>query len=203
MAETIAKATNIDILGIDYISTDISRSYIETKGAINEYNHTPGLFILESVIKQKEIIYEICREIIGKDVGRIPLVIIITSDYKISQIKEQLKNKITDDTVGWVCDNIAYIGQFPLRIYDTSGWSNVSTLLRQKTVEKAVVVCSVEEVSQKGLPVDKANTLYLDNAVNMTNDWQMIINKAALKVSKYSEIEKLIPRIITNFKNNS
>lgn len=42
MAEAIAAALRMDALGVDYITTDISRSWREVPGAVIEVNETPG-----------------------------------------------------------------------------------------------------------------------------------------------------------------
>ena len=42
MAESIAAAFRMDALGIDFLTTDISRSWRETGGAVIEVNETPG-----------------------------------------------------------------------------------------------------------------------------------------------------------------
>ncbi len=43
MAERVAAVTGLDIVGVDFISTDISRSYLENGGGICEINVGPGL----------------------------------------------------------------------------------------------------------------------------------------------------------------
>ncbi len=43
MAERVAAVTGLDIVGVDFISTDISRSYLENGGEICEINVGPGL----------------------------------------------------------------------------------------------------------------------------------------------------------------
>ena len=43
MAETIAQATGLDIIGIDFLSSDISRPFSEVRCGINEINIRPGL----------------------------------------------------------------------------------------------------------------------------------------------------------------
>ena len=42
MAEAIAAALRMDALGIDYLTTDVSRSWREVSGAVIEINETPG-----------------------------------------------------------------------------------------------------------------------------------------------------------------
>jgi cyanophycin synthetase len=42
MAESIAAAFRMDALGIDFLTTDVSRSWRETGGAVIEVNQTPG-----------------------------------------------------------------------------------------------------------------------------------------------------------------
>ena len=187
MAELIAQASNIATLGVDYITTDISKPYTETNGAVTEYNHYPGLSFLEYISNPKESFYQILN--IGS--GRIPLIIAIIDTSHFSQIQKWLMCNVQDQRIGWVCGNNVQIGQFPLHTTDTHGWQTVKMLLRQKTLEKALIICSPEEIIQKGLPVDKADHICI-SGINMSPGWNAVLQNTSPNIKTFNAVSSLL-----------
>ena len=187
MSELIAQSSGIATLGVDYITTDISKPYYEVDGAITEYNHLPSSGLVSFLANPKDSL----RKILNIGSGRIPVVVAIIDSSRITQAQNWCKKNIQDKTVGWACVDDVYIGQLPLQVTDTSGWEIAKILLRNKTVEKALFICSDEEIMIKGLPVDKAEYIFI-NDINLTYEWDKVINKSAKKVKMFSDIESLL-----------
>lgn len=189
MAETVAKLSAIDTLGIDYISTDISKSFLETKGAINEYNHTPSLKLFEPLKNFK--MTNIVKRILGDNIGRIPFNLIITDDKNLEVFKEWLKKQNIPDGVGCLCDNLIQIGKFPLCSYDNIGWTSVKTILRNRDVEKVIVVCTINEIINKGLPVDKCDVIFLDHKIEFSENWLKVLTQSTSKLEKFDTLDNI------------
>ena len=187
MAELIAQTSNIATLGVDYITTDISKPYYETDGAVTEYNHLPSLKLTYFLQNTKDILNNILN--IGS--GRIPLVIAIINTSKISQVQNWCKKNIHDQAAGWVCAESVYVGQLPLQVTETTGWNGVRMLLRNKTIQKMFIICSDEETMEKGLPVDKTDCICMHDA-NLTSEWENVIDKSTSQVRKFTDIENLL-----------
>ncbi|MBN2824817.1 MAG: ATP-grasp domain-containing protein [Campylobacterales bacterium] len=188
MAEILAQVTQIDVLAIDYITTDISKSFHEVSGGICEYNHYPGLGSLEAWSNETLTPLEVARTIIGYDVARVPIHLIIADSHLVAQIQNWLKSNIADSSIGWLCNHEAYLGELQLTIYNQEGWEPVKLLLRQKTLAKAVVVTTQEEIMQKGMPLDKFDIIYCNR---LDDEWYSVLEKATQKLKEFKQTEQL------------
>ena len=188
MAESIARVTHIDILAIDYISADINESFHEIKSAICEYNHFPGLGSLKQMGGSLHTSLEVARALIGDDVGRIPIALVIMENLNLEQINDWFVNNIKESNVGYMCGNKAAVGMLVLNTYESQGWNGVKTLLRQKTVEQVFLVCAKEEIFEKGLPVDRFDTIFYEQ---ITDDWLLVLENATTRLQKYSRLDAL------------
>ena len=188
MAEAIAEITKIDMLGIDYITTDLSKSFRETDGAICEFNHYPGLASLD-LWGSKPNRLKVARQIIGENIGRIPVNLIVANETHIGQLHSWFQKNIIQDVYGWICNNSAYIGQLPLNVYELSDWSGVKMLLTHKRLEKLYIICSFQEIMDKGLPLDKFDKIYVDN--NIQGDWEEVCQNATLSFTSFTRVDEL------------
>ncbi|MCF6340747.1 MAG: ATP-grasp domain-containing protein [Sulfurimonas sp.] len=187
MAELIAYTSGIATLGVDYITTDISKPYSMVFGAVTEYNHYPDLALVNFLPNPKNTLEKILN--IGS--GRIPLIIAVVNNSKFSQVQNWCKKNFQHQTTGWVCGESVYVGQLPLSLTTTNGWESVEMLLRNKRVENILIVCSDEQIMQKGLPVDKADFIYTHN-IDLATEWNQVIQKSTSNVKDFDDIEDLL-----------
>ncbi len=183
IAETIAEITKIDVLGIDYISKDIQKPYCQGHGAITEFNHyidSESLNLLETDIYPLE------------KCSRIQVDLIIIDKDSINSI-ENLLEKNDNASLGWCTNKKIYVGKLPLNNDNVNGWERVKVLLRQKTLSKAIIVCSVDEIITKGLPLDKFNTIHCIR--NIDKEWYKVLEASSYKVKTFEHIEQVFKRL--------
>lgn len=162
MSEELAKITNIAILGIDYITTDITKPFYETGGAITEFNHYISLSS-SSFYDDKNIFFE---KIFGETPTRIPIVVIVIERKEQVLVSKYLKENININSLGFLCNQELYIGKRKLNTNSCLFNSLLKILLRQKSLENAIIVCTKEELLEKNLVLDKVDIIYeysLDN----------------------------------------
>lgn len=188
MAESIAKVAHIDVLAIDYITSDISKSFHEIKSAICEYNHFPGLGSLKLLGGSLYTSLEVARIFIGDDVGRIPIFLVVVENSHLEQIHTWFINNIKENNVGYKCGDKVAVGKLALNTYESQAWNSVKMLLRQKTVEKIFLVCSKEEILEKGLPVDRLNAIFYEQ---IADDWLAVFDNATTRLQRYNQLDAL------------
>lgn len=174
IAQTIAKVTHIDILGIDYISKDITKPYSFGHGAITEFNHYLD-FDLLNLVKTSLNTLEQC--------GRIPVQLLIITKNEMIKVEKYLKQNI-DEYTGWCNQHKAFLGTLPLRIYNNKGWEIVKSLLRHQTLKKIIIVASFDEIKNIGLPLDRFDTIYYSE---IDNDWLSVLEKTTNKLKKFDQ----------------
>lgn len=160
MAETIARALHLDAVGIDFKTTDVSRSWREGNAAVIEVNATPGLgdVLAERVIAQK-----------FKDDGRVPAVLVLESAAECSSlIAAQLSGRGLH--VGETGPELTRLGdeqrfrspaQLPVRI---------KALLLDPACEALVVRATPEEIEQHGLPYAKFGLVVIGASTTISED---------------------------------
>lgn len=149
MSEIIAKSFNIRMLGIDYITSDISKSPRAMSGGIVEINTTPGLDIFIAAGWSLEDAGSLC---ISPNSGSIPKALLIVSDENFEDWKQSLSNAALQFDIGWAGKDFAGFHGLEFDVHPRSGWAGVQTILSQRTVRDAIVLAKVSEIYQFGLP---------------------------------------------------
>lgn len=163
MAEELAKVTNIAILGIDYITSDITKPFYKTNGAVTEFNHYISLSSADFYY-DKQVFFE---KIFGTLPSRIPVVLFIVDKKKQKLFLENLKNNIDENTFGIICNHKIYLGNYNLKVINYSFDSSIKILLRQKSLEKAILVCEEKEILIKEIIIDNFTSVYAHNCSNL------------------------------------
>lgn len=187
MAEQIAEITGIATMGIDFISTDITKSFKDNKSIITEFNHLPGLLFFDYIKNSNKIFLDTLN--IGN--GRIQIDVIISNKNMIKKIDDYYLDKELDICTGWVSNEKIYLGQLPLEIKKFSGWENVNMLLRHKKLERLLIICTDDDILIKGLPVNTIDNIYTYEE-NLKKDWKELISNYSNKVFEFDTIENLL-----------
>lgn len=187
MAELIAQASGIVNLGVDYMTTDIGLPYHQAGGAVIEFNHHADLKLFNFLPKPKRML----RQVLNIGSGRVPVVVVILSELELASAQKYYNENIEEASVGWASADTAYIGALPLKIQENSGWESVKILFRNKSVAKALIVCSDNQIMEKGLPVDKADCICM-HEVNLSPAWHEVVKSATAKVKTFNDSKGLL-----------
>jgi cyanophycin synthetase len=153
MAELLAAATGLRTAGIDYITTDISRSHDEVGGGFIEVNAVPRLRLLMSGGIAEE---EVGSALLGELPGRIPATLLIGPKEAVPALKNRVAERVAPRgnaaavSAGW-----AQIGAVELPVARLDAFSAVSAVLRHRTVSELTILWSLQDVEEFGLPVDQ------------------------------------------------
>lgn len=154
MAEQLARAVGFRCVGIDYITPDISREPSDAGGGVIEINATPGATVLLAAGLDEE---EIGALILGDRPGRIPATLLLVPEAILDEVSGAAEQFATLARSGHaaVCGETAWIGDYVIRRAGQSRIDLVTAVLRHPTVERLLLVWSMEEMVRVGLPLDR------------------------------------------------
>ncbi|MCC3861326.1 hypothetical protein [Pseudemcibacter aquimaris] len=156
MAEDICKTFRLDSVGIDMISTDISKSWRDN-GAIIEVNAYPG-----SVLAFGDRIME---NYFGETQGRIDTTLFIADHHEIA-LNYYKSNLEKHDKCGFACHEFAMFESGRLsQLHDTLA-NNCQTLVLNKSCDAIVVSLRADDLMKTGLPLDYFDRCIVDKNVN-------------------------------------
>jgi len=154
MAIDVARAFRINIMGLDFMTRDISRSWKE-QGVIIEINTTPG--ILEELAHA-----QLVEKFQSRNWGRIPCILMLDLEpaqrSRILENYSQYEYGLVDN--GEVKFRDRSRGKQLKSVYDKA-----FVLLTDPHCEAICIACSASDVQETGLPVDKFDVIYLNKAL--------------------------------------
>lgn len=200
MVENLSRVTKIAILGVDYITTDISKPFYETKGVITEFNHYINLASADFFYDRKIFF----KKLFGILPSRVPFFILVVDDINIQkQIIKFLRNNIKDKGIGFFNYDELYVDDLKLDSLNSNFISKIEILLRQSNLEKGIVICNQEELFFKKFPLDKVEGVYTFN--NKIINLKKKINFKTFESKNFKDLEKLLEysleKLAINFKN--
>ncbi|NEQ50867.1 MAG: cyanophycin synthetase [Leptolyngbya sp. SIO3F4] len=155
LAERVSRIIDLDIAGIDVITTDISKPLREADGAILEVNAAPGLrmHLAPSEGVARNVAAPIVQMLFPPDTPtRVPIVAVTGTNGKttttrlIAHIARQVY-----DAVGFTTTDGIYIGDHLLEKGDTTGPQSARMILQDPTVEMAVLETARGGILRSGL----------------------------------------------------
>jgi len=161
MAEAVSRNAQVYALGIDYITTDITRSWVETQGAIIEINLGPGLDLhIISGIGEAEI----GMAVLGDGVGRIPVAVVIAPVAEQAALLARFRAAL-DPSPEWRCGVLGngemMVGSTRLAPVGKSSHIHVRQLLQNRDCDAALLCVTPESVTAVGFPVDRCQLTVL------------------------------------------
>lgn len=167
MAERIAKIVGLDICGIDIMTTDITQPLPDTRGAVLEVNAAPGFrmhLAPTSGLPRNVAAHVIDMLYPAGETARIPIIAITGTNGKttttrlISHIARMKGYK-----VGYTTTDGVYIQNRLLMTGDCTGPSSAEFVLKDPTVNFAVLECARGGLLRAGLGFKKCNVGIVTN----------------------------------------
>ena len=161
IAQRAAKIIGLDIAGIDIVTSDISRPLKETKGVIVEVNAAPGfrMHASPSMGLPRNIGASVLEMLFPNDApSRIPIVAVTGTNGKttttrlIAHIYRQ-----TDKVVGFTATDGIYIQEYLVEQGDNTGPYSAGAILRDPTVEVAILETARGGMLRSGLAFDSCD----------------------------------------------
>ena len=168
MAERISKIIDLDICGIDIMTTDISQPLSETGGAVLEVNAGPGFRM--HLAPTKGLPRNVAAPVVDKlfphkgDKGRIPIVAITGTNGKTttSRLIAHIA-KMSGYRVGYTTSDGVYIQNRILMKGDCTGPQSTEFVLKDPTVNFAVLECARGGILRAGLGFSKCDIAIVTN----------------------------------------
>lgn len=156
LVERIAKTLDLDIVGIDLLIPDISSSWISSKAAICEVNAQPQVGNSDT----PEIYEDILKQLVTNN-GEIEIL------YYISDSKDDIKgiDKLfkSKDSIGISSRLGNFLGQRQLALPNNDFYSHSSSIIHDKSIDKALVCASMKDLVQTGFPHNSCDLVIIDN----------------------------------------
>jgi cyanophycin synthetase len=168
MAERISKIIDLDICGIDIMTTDISKPISETGGAVLEVNAGPGFRM--HLAPTSGLPRNVAAPVIDKlfpvkgDTGRIPIIATSGTNGKTTTTRLIAHiAKMTGYRVGYTTSDGVYIQNRLLMKGDCTGPASTEFVLRDPTVNFAVLECARGGLLRAGLGFKKCDVAVVTN----------------------------------------
>ena len=168
MAERISKIIDLDICGIDIMTTDITQPLSETGGAVLEVNAGPGfrMHLAPTTGLPRNVAAPVIDKLFPNlgDTGRIPIVAITGTNGKTttSRLVAHIA-KMKGYRVGYTTSDGVYIQNRLLMKGDCTGPASAEFVLKDPTVNFAVLECARGGLLRAGLGFKKCDVAIVTN----------------------------------------
>ena len=168
MAERISKIIDLDICGIDIMTTDISQPLNETGGAVLEVNAGPGfrMHLAPTTGLPRNVAAPVVDKLFPQqgDTGRIPIVAITGTNGKTTTTRLIAHMaKMKGYRVGYTTSDGVYIQNRLLMKGDCTGPASSEFVLKDPTVNFAVLECARGGLLRAGLGFKKCDVGIVTN----------------------------------------
>jgi len=168
MCERISKIIDLDICGIDIMTTDISKPLEETGGAVLEVNAGPGfrMHLAPTTGLPRNVAAPVVDKLFPKqgDTGRIPIIAITGTNGKTTTTRLIAHMaKMKGYRVGYTTSDGVYIQNRLLMKGDCTGPASAEFVLKDPTVNFAVLECARGGLLRAGLGFKKCDVGIVTN----------------------------------------
>lgn len=168
MAERISKIIDLDICGIDVMTSDISKPLNETGGAVLEVNAGPGfrMHLAPTTGLPRNVAAPVVDKLFPTkgDTGRIPIVAITGTNGKTTTTRLIAHMaKMKGFRVGYTTSDGVYIQNSMLMEGDCTGPASAEFVLKDPTVNFAVLECARGGLLRAGLGFKRCDVAIVTN----------------------------------------
>lgn len=168
MAERISKIIDLDICGIDIMTTDISQPLEDTGGAVLEVNAGPGfrMHLAPTTGLPRNVAAPVVDKLFPNhgDSGRIPIIAITGTNGKTTTTRLMAHiAKMKGHRVGYTTSDGVYIQNRLLMRGDCTGPASAEFVLKDPTVNFAVLECARGGLLRAGLGFKKCDVAIVTN----------------------------------------
>jgi len=161
MAERVAKMIGLDICGIDVVTSDISQPLRDNDGVIVEVNAAPGfrMHVCPSQGLPRNVAAPVMEMLFPSGTpSRIPILAITGTNGKTTTTRLLAHiYKQTGKTIGYTTTDGTYIGDFIVEKGDNTGPQSAELILKDPTVEVAVLETARGGILRSGLAFDRCD----------------------------------------------
>lgn len=165
MAERAARIMGLSVAGVDFLTTDISRSHLEVGGAICEMNAAVGLRPHRVANPERDVVSPILEKVYPQgDDGCIPIAAVTGTTGKTTTVRmlAQILTQ-TGKTVGSVTtDEVKVAGEI-VRYGDLAGFAGAEMVLGDTRCEVAVLETARGGLIKRGLAFERCDVAALTN----------------------------------------
>ena len=168
MAERISKIIDLDICGIDVMTTDITKPLSETGGAVLEVNAGPGfrMHLAPTTGLPRNVAAPVIDKLFPQkgDTGRIPIIATSGTNGKTTTTRLIAHiAKMKGYRVGYTTSDGVYIQNRLLMTGDCTGPASTEFVLKDPTVNFAVLECARGGLLRAGLGFKKCDVAVVTN----------------------------------------
>ncbi len=167
MAERIAKIIGLDICGIDIMAPDLRDPIIENGGAVLEVNAAPGFRMhVEPTVGLPRNVAEPVVNMLFPQLtdGRIPIIAVTGTNGKTTTTRLTAHIcKSVGYKVGFTTSDGVYIQNIRLMQGDCTGPQSAEFVLKDPTVDFAVLECARGGILRSGLAFQKCDVAIVTN----------------------------------------
>ena len=161
IAERVAKIIGLDIMGIDVVTPDISKPLREVDGVIVEVNAAPGfrMHVAPSQGLSRNVAAPVMEMLFPPDTpSRIPIIAITGTNGKTTTTRLTAHiYRQTGKVVGYTSTDGVYIGDYLVEQGDNTGPFSAAMILKDPTVEVAVLESARGGILRSGLAFDSCD----------------------------------------------
>lgn len=171
MAERISKIIDLDICGIDIMTTDISQPLEETGGAVLEVNAGPGfrMHLAPTTGLPRNVAAPVVDKLfpVQGENGRIPIIAVTGTNGKTTTTRLIAHMaKLKGHRVGYTTSDGVYIQNRLLMKGDCTGPASAEFVLKDPTVNFAVLECARGGLLRAGLGFKKCDVGIVTNVAS-------------------------------------